>query len=537
MLEKGTVFLTKSDTEVLFKLLIEKREKALDDINGCFAFAFYDRLDDYLLIARDRLGIKPLFIYEDENQMIFSSELKSLLQLEIDRSLNLDGLANYFRLTYFNEDRTLFKHIKKLLPGCFYEFVGEKVPRLKQYYDLVPDQKFEGNYEYAKFELRNRLNNSIKRRLVSDVPLGTFLSGGIDSTIVSALAKYQKHDLKTFSIGFEHEYFDETKYARIAAERIGSNHEEIMLGKKEFRENFEEFLDALDEPFGDSSSFAMYLLAKYAKRQVSVCLSGDGADELFGGYRKHYADHYIRTANKGKRRLIGLIGATAGLVPTSRSNSIGDKSRKIQKLKKGMEMTHDRRYYEWCTFISEKDKKGLLSFDSREGYDDFFDTSTIVTFDDFNDVLFSDQKMLLPNDMLKKVDLMSMASALEVRTPFLDHLVVDFVNTLPSEFKVNELGGKRILKDTFRNELPDEIVNRPKSGFEIPIEEWLGDILEDLFNEEMFSESFIKKQGLFQWNTIQKLKEVNLAKGGGDKIYLIWSLIVFQYWYKNNLAE
>ena len=537
MVDKGLVFETKSDTEVLFKLLIEKREKALEEINGCFAFAFYDRLDDYMLIARDRLGIKPLYIYEDENQVIFSSEVKTLLSFEIDKTLNFPGIANYFRLTYFNEDRTIFKNVKKLRPGYFYEFVGEKEPRLKQYYELMPDQKYEGNYEYAQFELRNRLNTSVQRRLVSDVPLGTFLSGGVDSTIVSALAKYQKHDLKTFSIGFEHEYFDETEYARIAAKRIGSVHEEIVLGKKEFRENFEDFLNSLDEPFGDSSSFAMFLLSKYAKKHVTVCLSGDGADELFGGYRKHFADYYIRTSSKGKKRLINLIGTLASPISTSRSNSMGDKSRKIQKLKNGMQLSADQRYYEWCTFISEKEKNKLLAFDSENGYDEFYETSAINSFEDLNDTLFSDQKMVLPNDMLKKVDLMSMANSLEVRTPFLDHLVVDFVNSLPAEYKVHELGGKRILKDTFRNELPEEIINRPKSGFEIPIEEWLGDFLIELFNDEMFSESFIKRQGIFNWDTVERLKNQDLSAQGSDKIYLIWSLIIFQYWYKNNLAE
>jgi asparagine synthase (glutamine-hydrolysing) len=232
---------------------------------------------------------------------------------------------------------------------------------------------------------------------------------------------------------------------------------------------------------------------------------------------------------------VKVIGTLSNPFGTSRSNAVGDRVRKIQKLKKGMELSHAKRYFEWCTFISEKDKNNLLAFSTPNGYDDFYEYSQIKEFDDFNMTLFSDQKMVLPNDMLKKVDVMSMASSLEVRTPFLDHLLVDFVNSLPANFKVNDSGGKQILKDTFSHELPDEIIHRPKRGFEIPIEEWLGDILTDLFNQEMFSENYIKRQNIFNWSTINRLKETNLSEGNSDKIYLIWSLIVFQYWYKNNL--
>lgn len=531
--KQGIRFQTKSDTEVLFRLLIEKRDKALEFINGCFAFAFYDRLDDYFLIVRDRLGIKPLYVYEDEAQLIFSSEFKTLLEFEIDKSLDKQSIANYFRNTYFPYHASLLKKVKQLKPGSFIEFIGGE-RKEKVYYKIKEKEKFQGTYDYATFELRNRLNKSVAKRLISDVPIGTFLSGGIDSTVISALAKYQHHHLNTFSVGFDHPYFDETKYAELAAKRIGSNHHTIHIGKKEFKENFHDFLNHLDEPFGDSSAFAVYLLTKYAKEHVTVCLSGDGADELFGGYRKHFGDWYVRNMSPGKERLVNLISWVLNPLNQSRSTIKGDRNRKIQKLQQGMQMSPSKRYYEWCTFVDENEKNKLLNFTSEVGYDFFYEQNFPWDFNDFNAVLIADQNTVLNADMLKKVDLMSMANAVEVRTPFLDHLVVDFVNSLPANFKVWEKGGKRLLKDCFNNEIPEEILNRPKKGFEIPIEEWLKEEIYEIFQGEMFQREFIEQQNLFNFNFIQELSKNPFSGNAPNRIYLVWSLVTFQFWYYQN---
>ena len=528
---EGERFKTNSDTEVLLRLLIKKGEKALDLLNGFFAFVFYDQQEEHVFFARDRIGIKPLIIYEDEDKFILASEMSALFQFNIDKTLDEGAINRYFRLTYMPAPMAVLKQAYKILPGQKGTINSEGLT-LNHYYKTQRKPVTRVDFVAASDELRSRVNVSIKKRLVSDVPLGAFLSGGLDSSIIAAVAKRYKDDLETFTIGFDHQYFNEAAHANKVAEHIGSKHHEFILGKKEFNNHFEDFLNAIDEPFGDSSAFAVYLLAKETKQHVSVALSGDGADELFGGYRKHLAELASREMSKSRKNVVKGLANLMKSVKVNRSDKLGDFNRKIQKMSSSFELTNEQRYFEWASFIPKEELFYLIEPTLRVDTD-----WKGVQIDDLNDYLIADQNMVLPNDMLKKVDLMSMAHGLEVRTPFLDHGVVEFANSLPIDYKIKLKAGKLILKHAFREYLPPEILYRRKKGFEIPIQEWLGDKIQEMLNSELFEKTFIEEQGVFDYDYIRRLvKSVN-SYSFGDRIYLIWSLIVFQHWYKKYIVE
>lgn len=528
-LEKdGVQFKTTSDTEVLFHLLINKGAAALNHLNGFFAFAFYDNQEEELLISRDGVGIKPLYVYEDDAVFLFSSEVQAFQSFDIDLQIDKLALNSYFGLTYFTENQTVYSNVNKLLPGGFVELKNGK--KLEGNYCDYLTEKSNLSYQDTVKKLRDLLTDSVAKRMVSDVPLGAFLSGGLDSSIIAALAVKINPKLKTFSVGFDHAYFDETNYANEVSNHIGSEHINLTLNKEDFKLNFQSFLSAIDEPFADSSAFAVYLLSKRVKKDVTVALSGDGADELFGGYRKHFADYKIREMGGVKKSLVKL--AASGLKPfrSNRSDRLGELNRKVQKLKDGLALDHQERYFKWCQFIREEDRKALLVSDFKSIENPF----TELDWEDLNAVLLADQKLVLPNDMLNKVDLMSMAHSLEVRTPFLDRRVVEFANGLPSTYKVNAEGGKQILKDAFRDLLPESVLNRSKKGFEIPIKEWLNDEITTILKGPLFTLEFIQNQSLFNYSYILKLRNEWSDPNFGDKIYMVWALIVFQHWWERN---
>ncbi|NOQ73999.1 MAG: asparagine synthase (glutamine-hydrolyzing) [Crocinitomix sp.] len=531
-LEKdGVVFKTTSDTEVLLQLLIKKGKAALQELNGFFAFAFYDTHEEVLLIARDQMGIKPLYIYEDDMVLVLSSEVSAFQQLDLNLKVDKEALNHYFGLTYFTEKRTVYNGMSKLFPGQYLILKGNE--RETGDYTEKNNQKTDLDYGAATLELRKLLSKSVSDRMVSDVPLGSFLSGGLDSSIIAALAAQINPKLKTFSIGFDHVYFDESNYASEVAEHIGSDHISVVLTQADFKSNFNSFLNTIDEPFADSSAFAVYLLSKRVKEDVTVALSGDGADELFGGYRKHFADYKIRKMSGSKKGAVKLAAASLKPFRASRSDRFGELNRKVQKLKSGLTMDHKSRYFKWCQFIDPEERQQLLIADYHKienPYNEF-------DWEDLNAVLLADQKLVLPNDMLKKVDLMSMANSLEVRTPFLDVNVVDFSNSLPAHYKINAKGGKQILKAAFEDLLPASVLNRSKKGFEIPIKEWLNDEIQTILNGPLFTGEFIKNQGLFKHAYILKLQAEWSQPNFGDKIYMVWALIVFQHWWARNTAN
>ena len=526
LIQLGQKFVTHSDTEVLLKLLIEYKEKAIEKLNGFFAFAFYDAQNDELLLARDRFGIKPLHFYQDDDKFIFGSEISSFFAFDIDKTLNSNAIDLLFTLTYIPAPISILSRVTKAKPGCYYMYKNGNLKTTVYYLPTIKNQQGL-TYTQAKKDLEIKLNQAVELRMVSDVSLGTFLSGGVDSSIISAVAKDFKSDLQTFSVGFDHSFFDESRYANDVVKKIGSQHTKIMLGESDFKQNFDEFIDAIDEPFADSSAYAVYLLTKKTKENVTVALSGDGADEIFGGYRKHYAEWMVRNSSNFKKTGVNLASKLMSGMGESRSGKIGDLNRKIQKLAKGYQYSNDERYWKWASFIDESDKNNLLQSKQNIIFQEFINIES----NDLNEMLIQDQKFILPNDMLLKVDMMSMSNALEVRTPFLDHNLVDFVNGLPSNFKVNKNGRKQILIDTFKNRLPESVYKRQKKGFEIPLQSWIGKNMDEILFSDLFSKSYIEKQGLFRYEFIDDLRKNWNNPKLGDKIYLIWTLLIFQHWW------
>lgn len=539
---KGVSFFSQSDTEVLLKLFILEKEKCLNKLNGFFAFCIYDKHEQSFFVARDRYGIKPLLYLHDEHKFLFASEMKSIVQYGIEKDLDYTSLYTYLQLNYIPGPNTIFKGVKKLLPGHYLTIVNGQLS-IHRYYTIPYDSdKANSNaisYEAAKQKLNDLLEASVKRRLVSDVPLGAFLSGGIDSSVITGLAAKYKPDLHSFSIGFKDErFFDETEYARLVAKHFKTVHTVFSLTNADLYEHVHSILDYLDEPFADSSAINVYILSRETRKHATVALSGDGADELLAGYNKHAAFH--RVFHKGwKENLVSTLHPLWKVIPQSRSNPLANKIRQLARFAEGMRLSSKERYWRWAGFADEKTVLSLFSEKSRAGLlqEDYQATKSdllksIPDQESINDILFTDMGMVLSNDMLMKVDLMSMANSLEVRVPFLDYEVVNFIFSLPGEFKINSNIRKRILQDTFKEFLPAQLYNRPKKGFEVPLLKWFRREMKSLIADDLLSKRFIEEQGIFNYTEIEKLKRQLFSSNPGDVHARIWGLIVFQNWWK-----
>lgn len=539
---KRISFSTHSDTEVLLKLFILEKEKCLEKLNGFFAFCVYDKQEQTFFLARDRYGIKPLLYVMDEDKFIFASEMKSIIAYGIEKELDYTSLHTYLQINYIPAPRTIFKKVKKLLPGQYLKVKRQEL-ELKTYYEIPcrSDQKQTSSisYEDAKLRLASVLEASVQRRLVADVPLGAFLSGGIDSSVITALASRHKPDLHTFSIGFRDEkFFDETEYARLVADHFKTTHTVFSLTNNNLYEHVHSILDYIDEPFADSSAINVYILSKETKKYATVALSGDGADELLAGYNKHSAFH--RILNKGwKENTVKSLLPLWKILPKSRGNPLANMVRQLQRFAEGMKLSSRDRYWSWAGFTNESQALGLFSETSRlqfieSEYKSFKSglLNSIPEKESINDILLTDIQLVLANDMLAKVDLMSMANGLEVRVPFLDYEVVNYLFTLPSEFKITSHIRKRILQDTYKEILPSQLYNRPKKGFEVPLLKWFQREMKSLIMDDLLSEKFITQQNIFNYSEIEKLKRRLFSSNPEDIHARIWGLIVFQWWWK-----
>ncbi|MFN8336381.1 MAG: asparagine synthase (glutamine-hydrolyzing) [Cyclobacteriaceae bacterium] len=538
---KGVTFFSQSDTEVVLKLFILEKEKCLNKLNGFFALCVYDKQEQTFFVARDRYGVKPLLYLFDEDKFLFASEMKSIMQYGIDKTIDFNSLYSYLQLNYIPAPDTIFKNVKKLLPGHYLTIANKKLTTGK-YYDIPVEEDGSITYDKAKEKLIELLDTSVQRRLISDVPLGAFLSGGIDSSVITALAVKHKPDLHTFSIGFKDEkFFDETHYAKLVAEHFKTEHTVFSLTNDDLYEHVHNILNYLDEPFADSSAINVYILSKQTRKHATVALSGDGADEILAGYNKHAA--FYRSFHPGiKENVVQALSPLWNLIPQSRNNTLSNKARQFARFAEGMKLPPKDRYWRWAAFADENVAKKLLTEDSvsKISEQQYADSKAellkhITGSGSINEVLLTDAKLLLPNDMLTKVDLMSMANALEVRTPFLDFEVVNFIFSLPEAFKINPAIRKRILQDAFRDILPAQLYKRPKKGFEVPLLKWFRKEMKSMIVDDLLSKKLIDEQGIFNYAEIQKLKDQLFSSNPGDVHARIWGLIVFQFWWKKYL--
>ena len=548
LINAGVAFTTESDTEVLLRLFIHRGADCLHLLNGFFAFCIYDRLEETMFLARDRFGIKPLLYVFDEDKFLFASEMKSMLQYGIERNLDYSSLYTYLQLNYIPSPDTIFRDVKKLAPGHSLLIARKQITMAKWYtipYEQARQTKNALTYPQAISKFRKLLNDAVHRRLVADVPLGSFLSGGVDSSVIAALAAKHKPDLHTFSIGYQDEkFFDETRYARLVAKHIRTEHTVFSLTNADLYSHVHNILDYIDEPFADSSAIAVYILSKETRKHATVALSGDGADEMLGGYNKHAA--FYRMMHRGwKERAVVSFENLWKKFPQSRSGTFSNRMRQLVRFAEGAQMNARERYWKWASFAGKDEALNMLHPDLRMNMwlQDFVPRRKAIfqhipdDGETMNDIFLTDMHLVLANDMLVKVDLMSMANGLEVRVPFLDYQVVDFLFSLPESFKINTSVRKRILHDSFRDLLPREIYNRPKKGFEVPLLKWLRSDMRDLIMDDLLSDAYIRHQGIFDPSVITGLKQQLFSNNPGDIHARIWGLVVFQWWWKKYLGQ
>jgi asparagine synthase (glutamine-hydrolysing) len=539
LIAKGHQFKSESDTEVLLYHLIEYGIDGLHQLNGFFSLAFFDEVEHKLLLARDRYGIKPLYFFKDDDKFIFGSELKTILAFNpAKKEVNPLAVSALLQFNYIPGPISIYKGINKVLPGQYMLIDKSRNIKTKSFYklpySLMEESESDLSYDEAKTRIVKLLEESVEKRLVSDVPLGSFLSGGIDSSIITGIASKLKPDLKTFSIGFpDYPFFDESKYAKTVAEHFNTDHTSIDIRDGEMLEILNKSVDYFSEPFADSSSIAYYALCAKAKKELTVCLSGDGADELFGGYMKHQA-WQMMDQNNWQVVLAKLLSPFGKLIPSSRKGRISNTNRRMSKLASNSRLNPGDRYFSLCKINSQSEAHTLINHELLRNFTSDFDGDLSSSMGlrrnptNLNEVLFNDLKLVLPGDMLMKVDNASMANGLEVRVPFLDHNLVDFVCKLPSHWKADSKRRKKILVDSFENLLPKSIINRSKKGFEVPLQYWMERDLKSDLQKTVFNKEVIEDTGILNWTGVSNLEKSLYSKNPGDsaaKTFALYTLM------------
>lgn len=542
--EEGCRFSSDTDTEVLLQLYLREGADCLNKLNGFFAFAVYDIANESLFLARDRFGVKPLLYYTDDDKFIFASEMKALLSYNIPREVDYNSIAQFFHYNYIPGPATGIQGCYKLEPGHYLRVSKKKVLK-ESYYTLpVPEKYTYTDYTSAQARLYELMEDAVRIRLNADVPVGTFLSGGIDSSVITALAAKDRSGLKTFTIGYEdHRFFDESDHAAIIAKKYSTDHHTFYLTDKELFSSFQEALDYIDEPFADSSALAVYILSKKVNNIAKVALSGDGADELFGGYNKHLAENMIM---EGSWKLSLAISSRPilRLLPQSRSGTFGNLVRQLEKLASGAKLDRKERYYQWAGFSGDSLVSDLFTKELRTSLSTEeikkrirFQCRHLSSTGDFNEILRNDTELVLSNDMLVKTDMMSMANSLEIRAPFLDYRIVDFAFSLPPTFKTSQHVGKKIIRETFSDLLAPELLSRPKKGFEVPLLHWLRTTLLPELKDSLLSEKYLLEQNIFDSKRVGALISKAYSANPGDTHARLWAVIIFQYWHRKYILR
>jgi asparagine synthase (glutamine-hydrolysing) len=528
----GHLFKTNSDTEAIVHAYEEYGEQCVNRLRGMFAFAVWDERKKKLFLARDRVGKKPLY-YSDTRggSFIFGSELKALLEHpEATRDVNLEAVDEYLSFGYVPDPLCIFRDVKKLPPGHYLTLVNGNIS-VKKYWDF--------NYEPVEFSdeeeildrLRVLLDEAVRMRLVSDVPLGAFLSGGIDSTaVVGLMARNLDRPVKTFSIGFNEDSFNELKYARIAARRFGTDHHEFIV-TPEICQIVDELVWHFDEPFADSSAIPTYMVSKLAREHVTVVLSGDGGDELFAGYDRYITD----------RKRSGFARIPRSL----RHGMMQPLSRRLPHGAWGRNFIHNialdplDRYIDSVSVFTSLNKTSLCTDSFRAQLHDQSQVAECLrdcavqakTGERLDQILYIDSKMYLPGDILTKVDRMSMAVSLEVRSPLLDHKLIEFVTRIPASMKLRGLQSKHILKRAVQDIVPAEILNRSKQGFGLPIGMWINQQLRERMRDTLM-DLRARQRGYLKQEYVTKLLDEH-ERGRRDHSTALWALLMLELWHRS----
>lgn len=541
LIAAGHTFYTQSDTEVLVHGYEEWGEDLVGRLNGMFAFALLDRPRGTLFLARDRMGIKPLHYAIDGRRLVFASELKALLRdPSLRKGIDPVALDEYLEYEFVPSPRSIVVGVKKLQPGHTLTWsLRDGSPRLSRYW--APDLNVDGNLrdrslEQECDELRAVLRESVRKELISDVPLGVFLSGGIDSSAVAAMMTQLGGDVKSFSVGFAERSFDESPYAREVARHLGTEHHELTLEPEMLLGLIPRLPTLLDEPLGDASIIPTYLLSAFTRRHVKVALGGDGGDELFAGYptlqAHRLAGYYMRAPRLFRE---GLVEPVVRRLPVSRNNLSLDF--RAKRFVGGARHPVAERHQLWMGSFGPEERAALLSGELRDELSrheriSVMDEAPFV--DPLNRVLMMDMRMYLENDILVKLDRSSMMASLEGRVPLLNNDFVAYATQLPLQMKLRGLRSKFLFKRALRGILPDRILGRPKKGFGIPVANWFrGPLKEQMLS--VLSPERISREGFFDPAVVGRLIDDHLD-GRRDNRKQLWTLFAFELWHDGYLG-
>lgn len=535
LVQKGHRFTTATDTEVIVHLYEELGEQCVAQLQGMFSFALWDEKTKTLLLARDRVGIKPLYYCRTPRSLIFASEIKAILtdpsvEAEIDPAL-LDRYLAYF---YLPGDQTLFKNISKLEPG-HYMTVRDGAVAVRQYWNLAFDKRAR-SFDDAVEELEQLLSQTVRDHMISDVPIGVLLSGGLDSSgVLSFAAENTSHPISTFTVGFEGECSDERPYARLAAKAFGARNYEISISPQDFWGFLPKYVWHMEEPVCEPPAIALYYVSKFAREYVTVLLSGEGGDEAFAGYQSY---RNVVRLERLKHWLGPFAGPVASLIPGRTSASGASRSGKCSLL---MRTPLAKYYYSHSstpyTFFNQN-YRGLYTSDFLAMLNDSSRTEAsegrfaeVQELNPLDQMLYVDTKTWLPDDLLIKADKMTMANSLELRVPLLDHQVLEFAASLPCTYKLKGTNTKRILKRALAKRLPPEILKRKKAGFPVPYGSWLRNELRHEVRDVLLDKSTIER-GYFRKDAVEQM--INEASGGSLSKEL-FSLVTLEYWHRTFL--
>jgi asparagine synthase (glutamine-hydrolysing) len=531
---KGHVFRTRSDTEVVLHAYEEWGPECLRRFNGMFAFAIWDRRDRSLFVARDRIGEKPLYYYTDDQQLVFASEIKAILaDPAIPRALNPAGLANFLAFGHSVAPSTIYRGINKLLPG-HYMVVKQGRVQTRQYWDVGEEPQFPGHGTLREEEYSERilslLDDSVRRRMIADVPVGAFLSGGVDSSaIVALMSRHATDAVMTFSLGFAGMAgYNELAHARRVARHLGTEHHELEVDPGDLVDIVEKLVYHYDEPFADPAAFPVYVLSRFARQHVTVVLTGDGGDELFGGYRRYAADQ----ATWLTRPLLAnrLVASVAESVP---------RLRRIKRMVRTLPITDPaRRYAAWLVLFTPEMQAELMTgeiaasvadHDPLGVYSEYYRRPNGQVSDDhLNRLMYVDVKTWLSDVYMEKTDKATMACSLESRLPLLDHRLVELSFQIPSRFKIRGWSLKRILKRAVAPLVPPEVLRRPKHGFTVPIDPWFRGDLKSFAYEVLLDER-TRQRGFFNTSVVERLWKEHVSGRNVWDAHL-WLLVNLELW-------
>ena len=559
---KSNLWVGHSDTETLLACIEEFGLKtALSKTSGMFAFALWDRKNKELSLARDRIGEKPLYYGWQNNVFLFGSDLSALKAHSIfNAKIDRDSLASYLRYNYVPTPASIYEGIFKLTPGSILSltkddsrFVPGLLPEPIKYWSLEDSinsgisKPFEGSDKEAIDTLDELLAGSVKQQMISDVPLGVFLSGGIDSTTVAALMQSQSNSpINTFTIGFDEVAYNEANHAGVIAQHLGTHHHELYVSAKDTLDVIPNLQNIYSEPFADSSQIPTYLVSQLAKKSVTVSLSGDGGDELFGGYSRYlFADKYwpivSRLPLSLRRELLRIITelqsrSPAGVTPQVLSYLLSKMSitlpfEKIQKVGDVItKRTLDEMYLALTSICQDPSELLINGTERKTGRPRILESSKFQSFG--HEMMYWDTLSYLPDDILVKVDRAAMAVSLETRVPFLDHRIIDLAWKMPSRLKIRGGEGKWVLRQVLNRYVPNKLVDRPKAGFGVPIDDWLRGPLKD-WADNLLNEARLNREGFFYAEQVRKKFEEHVS-GDRNWHHQLWSILMFQSWLENN---